>query len=319
MARAGHHGDVLYKFEDNGFDATPNDSVYKVFGGNVTMETFEGSHQAVRVLNADRKAAQIVEQVFDGAWSVSGTITEPPWWLQSIYGAPNSSNTAGDLYTHEYALSNGNDPTPLRLYTPTEGFSEVEVLGGAVVSNLTVDQSQPNNPEFTLTGAYASEPTRESLSPSVPTFAERTFSNREGQLDVGADTVGKVQNASVDLETGAELVGEIGSGEMVDWRPGQFNPGVTYDKIISTSQTVDPLDRFLGADETDQVTVTLNFDNGKTGDAQYAVQFDVTGAFPNDWSESGRNDPEADLMEELTEMAEDMTVTITEDESAPPT
>ena len=247
MEKAGHHADVLYQFEDNGFNSSPTDSTYKVFGGNVTMDTFEGSHQAVRVFNADRKAAEIIKQVFDGAWSVTGDLTEPPWWLQAIFGSPTSSNVSGNLYDHDYSLSSGGDPETLRLFTPTDGFSNVEVLGGCAIASFSIDQSQPNNPEFTLTGAYASEPTRQSLSITVPSFAERTFHNREAQVDVGADTLAKCQNAGVDLDTGTELVGEIGSGEMVDFTPKTFAPDVTWDKIITESQTVDPLDRFLGA------------------------------------------------------------------------
>lgn len=320
MSKAGHHGDVLYKFEDNGFAASPTDSTWKVWGGNTVMETFDGSHQAVRVFNADRQAAEIVKQVFDGAWSISGEITEPPWWLQGIFGSPVSTNVSGALYDHEYSLSNGGDPETLKLALPTDGFTDTKTLQGCAVANFSIDQSVPGNPEFSISGAYASEPTTEAISPSVPSFAERTFHNREASLTVDGSTVGKAQSANVDLSTGTELIGEIGSGEMVDFIPKTFEPDPTYSKILAESQTVDPHDRFIGAATPgDQVDVVLAYDNGESSDATYKVQFTVSGSFPNDYSESGRNDPGANLTEELAELAEDMTATITEDESAPPT
>lgn len=320
--KAGHHGDVLYKFEDAGFDTSPSDTTFKIFGSNATLDTYEGSHEAVRVFNADRKAAQIIRQVFDGAWSITGELSEPPWWLSGVWGQPTTTgmDTDGDgvndLWEHKYSLGDGNDPETLRLYTPTDGFSEVETLSGCAVASFSVDQTQPNNPEFTITGAYAREPFRQAISPTIPALSESTFSNRKAELTVGGSTVGRAQNAGLDVQTGTELVGEIGSGQAVDFTPKTFAPDPTWDKILFEGQTVDALQRFLDATST---ALSLVYDNGETGSNQYIVDFDVIDSFPNQWSESGRNDPEADLMDELQEMGEDATCTVTVDQSAPPT
>lgn len=315
--KAGHHGDVLYKFEDAGFDTSPNDTSFKILGSNAILDTFEGSHEAVRVFNADRTAAEIIRQVFDGAWSVSCELSEPPWWLQAVFGSPTSTETATTgLYDHVYDLTSGGDVETLRLYTPTDGFSNVETLAGCAVASVSVNQSMPGNPEVTLTGAYAREPFRQSISPSVPALAESTFNNRKAELTVGGSTVGRAQTATLDVQTGTELVGEIGSGQAVDFTPKVFAPDLSFDKILFETQTVDLLQRFLDATST---SGKLVYDNGLTGTDEYVVSFDVTDSFPNQWSESGRNDPEADLMEELQEMGETMTATITEDQAAPPT
>lgn len=317
QSRAGYHGNVAYCFEDGGFDSAPTDSTFKGFGGNATLDTFDGSHQAVRVFNADRKAAEIIEQTFDGSWSITTEgFTEPPWWLAALYGQPTTDNPAGSQYTHTYDLSNGNDPVSLRLYMPTDGFNEYEYIGGAVVASISVDQSSDGSPEITINGAYASEPERASdLDPTVPDFAESSFSNRDAEVIADGDTIGKAQSTTVSLESNTELIGEIGSENAVDFTPRTWAPSVDVEKIVSVGQTVDPLQRWKDAT---QVALELVYDNGQTGDDMYTVDFNVSGSFPNEWSESGRNDPEADLTEELSEMAEDATVEVTTDTATPP-
>jgi hypothetical protein len=213
-------------------------------------------------------------------------------------------------------LDTGGNPESLRLYQPTEGFSDYEEIPGCVVATLTIDQSVPGNPEFTLSGAYAREPLEDNtLSLSVPDFSKRTFNNRLASLDVGADTPGLIQNASITVETGTEIINELGTGHGVDFSPKVLAPSVDFEKIVATDQTVDLYDRFTSKN---QVDVVLEYDNGETGDAEYRIEFTVGASFPDSWSKSGVNDPEADLAEDLTEMAEDFSAVVTVDESSPP-
>jgi hypothetical protein len=44
----------------------------------------------------------------------------------------------------------------------------------------------------------------------------------------------------------------------------------------------------------------------------------VTGSYPDQYSETGRNDPDADLTEELQELGEDATVLVVTDDATPP-
>jgi hypothetical protein len=319
MTRAGHHANVLYDFEPS-FDTAPSSPDPLVFGGNVTMDTFEGSHEAVRIFNADRKAANIIEQIFDGAWSITGELApEPPWWLSTVLGSPNSTNVAGSLYDHEYGLGVGGDPDSLRLYQPTEGFSEYKELPGCVVATLTIDQSVPGNAEFTLSGAYAREPEENTtLTIDVDDFSDRTFNNRLAELTVGGDTQGLVQSASVTIETGTEIINELGTGHGVDFSPKVLAPSVDFEKIIDTSQTTDTTNLYDRFTSKNQVDVVLSYDNGESGDAQYRLEFTVGASFPDSWSRTGVNDPEADLSDDLNEMAEDFDAVITVDESSPP-
>jgi hypothetical protein len=64
------------------------------------------------------------------------------------------------------------------------------------------------------------------------------------------------------------------------------------------------------------VAVDFQYDNGETDADQYEVQFALSQVFPDGWSETGRNDPEADLMEDLSEMAQSATAKIINDDSS---
>lgn len=318
--RSGFHGDIAYVFEDSGsFNQTgtaPTDQEYKPFGSNATMDTFEGGRTAERKYNASRTAAQIISQNFDGGWGVSFELSEPPWWLAGIYGNPTTANPVGSQYEHTYDLSNGNDPRSFRIYAPTDGFSNYYVVPGCWLVSVSVDQSQDGSPEVSLSGGYASEPFEDnSLSPSVPDFAQDTYSNRDAEVLVGGSTVAKSQTASLSLETGTEGKSEIGTDTMVDFSPGAFEPELTHDKIRTVGENVDLHQRFIDAA---QALTELQYDNGESGDAKYAVEFDVTDSFPSSWTESGRNDPDTDLLEELTEMGEDATALVVSDDATPP-
>jgi hypothetical protein len=309
-SRAGHHADVVFVIEDNGFNSSPNDTDFKEFGGNATLDTYDADHQSQRIINDERFADEIVESTFDGAWAVSAEgFTDPPWWFEAVFGNPSSTNVSGSLYDYDYSLTNSNDPRSLRLYMPTEGFGDYEMLGGCVITSVSVDQSNDGPPEISINGAYAQEPqTNSSLSPSVDDFSESSFVNRDAEVKHDGTTVGKAQTATLSIETNTELIMEIGSENAVDFSPKAFNPSITFDKIVDTGQTKDLLSIFRNYSA---VTAELVFDNGETGDASYIVDFNVTNAVPDSWTESGRNDPEADLVEEVDMMGEVADATIT--------
>ena len=309
VSRRGHHGDLVYVFEDQGFNSSPNDTTFKTFGSDLVMDTFEGGHQAERKYNASREAAEIIAQNFEGGWGASFNLNTPPWWLAAIFGQPSATSIAGSIYDFDYDLANGNDPVTLRGYAPTDGFANYEMIPGMTIVSCTIDQDDESSPDVSLAGGYAAEPTNQnSPAVSIPSFDETTYSNRDAEVTVDGTTMAKSQNTSLSLETGTELPSEIGADGPVDFVPGAFTPSISYEKIVATDESVDLLQRFR---DENQVTVVLKYDNGLTGDDEYSIDFNVTNSFPNDWSESGRNDPEAFLTEELQDMAESANVTVT--------
>jgi hypothetical protein len=317
--RKGLHGDICYVFEDAGFDSDPTDTTFKGTGGNATMDTFEGGRQAAREYNASRTAAEIIRNNFDGGWGISFELGAfAPWWFAAIYGQPDTQNPVGNQYEHTYSIRDGTDPVPLRFYAPTDGFNQYYVVPGCWLVSASIDQSEDGTPEVSLTGGFARDPFESSsLNPVVPDFpdAKGTFENRDAEAIIGGDTLGRSQSASISLETGAEGKSEIGTDKMVDFSPGAFEPSMTLDHIRWVGENVDLHQAFVDAS---QVTTEHHWDNGETGDALYAVELSMTGSYPDQWSESGRNDPDADLIEELQYMGEDATVLVVSDDATPP-
>lgn len=311
QARSGHHGNFTYVFEDAGYDSSPGDSTFKNFGSNQRLTTFEAGRQAQRIFNADNRAVEIIRQNFDGGWEVTANINTPPWWLAGLFGQPTSTSVTGALYTYDYNLANGNDPVSLRLYLPTDGFSEYDYLPGAVIANVTVDQTQDSSPDVTISGFYAREPQSAStLSPSPPALSESTYSNRDAELLVDTASIGQPQNTTMEITQNPTQIRGFGTENVLDFVQGSWEPSCTWDKILATDQNLDPLTRFSNAN---QVNVSLDYDNGLTGEDEYSVEFDLIDAFPDSFNESGRNDPEEVLTRELQEMGEDATVTVTTD------
>jgi hypothetical protein len=315
--RKGFHGDIGYVFEDAGYDTDPTDTTIKGFGGNATMDTFEGGRQAQREYNASRTAAEIIRQNFDGGWGVSFDLGAfPPWWLAGIYGQPDTTNVVDSQYEHLYSIRDGTDPVPLRLYAPTDGFNEYYVVPGAYLVSASIDQGEDGTPEVSLTGGFARDPFEDTgVTTDVPNFSQSTYENRDAELIVDSTTVGRSQSTSLSLETNAEGKSEIGTDKMVDFAPGAFEPSLTYDHIRWVGENVDFHDRFVNATS---VTTEIHWDNGETGDELYAVEATVSGSYPDQWSESGRNDPDADLTEELQDVGEDAEVLVISDDATPP-
>jgi hypothetical protein len=317
--RKGFHGDLTYVFEDAGYDSSPTDTTFKGFGGNATMDTFEGGRQAQREYNASRTAAEIIRQNFDGGWGVTFDLGAfGPWWLAAAYGQPDTSNPIGNQYEHSYTIRDGTDPVPLRIYAPTDGFSNYYVVPGCFLVSISIDQSEDGTPECSLSGGFARDPYEDNtLSPEVPSFptAKQTFENRDAEVLVDSTSLGRSQSTSLSLETNAEGKSEIGTDKMVDFAPGAFEPSITFDHIRWVGENVDLHDRFVNAT---QVTTEIHWDNGETGDALYAIEASVTDSYPDQWSEAGRNDPDADLTEELQEMGQDAEVLVVSDDANPP-
>ena len=310
MSRAGHHGNFTYVFEDNGYDTAPSDTSFKNFGSNQRLNTFEAGRQAQRIYNADNRAVEIVRQNFDGGWEVTCDINPPPWWLASLFGQPISTQVTGSLYTYDYDLDNNNDQTSLRIYLPTDGFNEYDFLPGAVVGQVSIDQSDDGTPDCTISGFYARDPeSATTLDPSPPPLSESTFEHRDAELLVDGSSLGPMQDTTVEITQNPIQISGW-SEYVVDWVQGQWEPSCTWSKIQSTGQNLDALQRFRDAN---QVNVSLDYDNGLTGEDEYALNFDVADAFPDVFNEGGRNNPDEVLTHELQELGQDATVSITTD------
>lgn len=315
-ARSGRHAGLLYYWEDAGFKLTPNDTDAKPFGANATLDTREGSHNAVRVFNPQsREAAQIIEQNFSGSFTVSFELTNP-WWLGAVISPATSSGVdtdgdgTADYYEHTF---DGDDPRSMRLISPVEGVGE-EALKGCVVASASISADVPGNPQINLNGAYASEEILEegSTSETQPQLAERALTHRQATLTVAGGSQSRIQSVSADIENNTDLVDELGASEPVDYSPKKREPSVDYTDIV---QDQSEQKRFYGDSAAtspqtsidNDVEIRLKFDNGKTGTDKNTLELILGGSFPDTYSRDGVGDAEADLEGELQEMVRTVT------------
>lgn len=304
-ARSGRHAGLLYYWEDAGFKQTPNDSTAKPFGANATLDTREGSHNAVRVFNPQsREAAQIIEQNFSGSFTVSFELSNP-WWLGAVISQPSTTGSSAP-YEHTF---DGEDPSSMRLVSPVEGVGE-EALKGCVVSSASISADVPGNPQINLNGAYASEEilNEGSASTTQPPLEERALTHRQATLSVAGSTESRIQSVSVDIENNNDMIDELGAAEPVDYSPKKREPSVDYGDIV---QDQSEQKRFYGDSASatspqrtieNDVEIRLTFDNGKTGSDKNSLELILGGAFPDTYSRDGVGDAEADLEGELQEM-----------------
>jgi hypothetical protein len=317
-ARAGHHADVVYVHEDGngGFNSSPSDSTHKIFGGNTTAD-IDGSRDPVKIWNSARTSAEHVSRVFDGGVTIDGELgAYGPWWLSEVYGsASEAGSTAPSVY--HYQLDVGGDPRSMRVLAPIDGMASVNVAKGVVPQTLTISENFPDNPTFTLDCVYAQEELTTSTI-SVPSFTYGTYNNAEAQMQIGGTTIGRLQNWTLTANLNADLVGEIGSSVMVDFSPKAFEPTVDAQRIVTTSASTAPenlLQHFYGGGTgythaPSTATVSITLDNGSTGASMHRQNYSVIGAIPSDLSRTNINDPDADLLREVSEMADNLDVKV---------
>lgn len=317
VGRSGRHAGIAYYYEDAGFKAAPNDTTAKTFGANPTMDTKEGSHNAVRVFNPQsREAAQIIEQNFDGSWSVTFELTNP-WWIRAVVADPGSpTDNADGSYTYSFT---GDVPSSMQIIQPTEGISSEVALKGAVVASCSITNDVPGNPQVSLNGAYATEEEVDDGAgnlTSQPQISERALTHRDASLSVSGSTEARIQSVTLDIENNIDMIPELGSGEPVDYSPKVRAPSIDYSDIV---QDRSEQERFYGGGGAttpqekieNQVQIDLQWDNGKTGSSQNLIKFILSGAFPDTYSRENIGNPEEDLQGTLNEMIEGVTAEAT--------
>lgn len=318
-ATQGHQIRGFYRHEDNGFAQSPNDSTDKALGANATLDTAQGTNNAVRVFEpGSRQAIDIIEQNFDGSFSVSFDYTNP-WWLNFLYGAPSKTDNNDGSYTYTW---NGEKPQSQRIFIGREPDGSMRVLTGCVAASVSVSSNVGDSATITINGAYADDTTTNSIR-SQPTIDEKPMTFADASLSLGGDTLGYVQAGSVEVTNDFAMVREWGTRVAIDYAPYTLNPAVNFQKINEDGET-ENLEKMYGSvgsssvqsNVTNREAMTLTLDNGQSaGSGINKVAFDLTGSFPADYGESGLGDPQADVTEDINRMAESVTVRATNEVS----
>lgn len=307
---AGHEARVSYLWEDDSSNNpdfatdSPSDSDNKPFGSDASMNTLEGTNNAVRVFDPnDREAREIIEQHFEGSWSVEFTLTNP-WWLRSVIDYDVSTSGASAPYSHSY---DGDVPYTMRIVQGTEATNSERVLKGCVVSSAEISTSTGGMVTVSLDGAYADEDlSTTGVGASQPTINERPLHFAHAKVERDGSTLSLVQNVSVSIENNTDLIRELGSRIAVDYSPKKRNVDVSYGDIVEDESE---LQRMYGTGTSPQNTVentkpiTVTFDDGGSGNNKNSLVFNIGGAFLDSYGRSGIGDPEADLEGSMSEMA----------------
>lgn len=307
--------------EDNGFNASPSDSTAKPLGGNPSVDQAEGTNNAVEVMEpATKTPVDIIEQAFEGAWSVTFEYTNP-WWLNWVLGVPTSVDNADGSYT--YTFDDANDAQSQQILIGFEESTSLRTLQGCVPATASVRPTVDGNAEITLNGAYAEEgvtspgslTAQPALQHDVMTFADVTLSQ-------GGTVLGYVQNATLDLTTNIELTRELGSRISIDFIQRNLTPRVNWDKFVEAGSTSNLEDMYGGStsvqESVDQsAAVTLTFDNGvSAGSGINKVAFNLEGTFPNTVGQSPLGDATAAVTETINRNTTGLSVDATNEQSS---
>jgi len=306
-ALAGHQSRGFYLWEDDGSGnpdfatSPPADSTPKAFGADAVITTLEGSNNAVRVFEpGNREAIEIIEQEFAGSWTVEFVLTNP-WFLRAVLDN-NVSSSGTDPTTHTY---DGDVPYSMRIVQGTETLSSERIAKGCVCARCDFNVNVQGNIEVTLEGAYADEENVDNIQ-AQPGLDYRPMHFGQASLDRGGSTLSLLQDASVTIENNTDLIYELGIRTAVDYSPKQRTIDVDYTGIKEDNTE---LERMYGSSAAVQqkVTNTSNFqfiaDNGESGSAANILRINANTGFPDSFSPQGLGDPEADLEEQMTEMA----------------
>lgn len=315
-AAAGHHARLSYLWEDDASGnpdfATddPTDSTYKTFGADVTMNTLEGSNNAVRAFNPNsRDAARIIEQNFEGSWGVEFNLTNP-WWLSGLlHNGVSSSGTSPTTHTWS-----GDIPYSMRLLVGNTHSDEQRYLKGCVISSASISVNTGGLVSISLDGAYADEDPIDTNMVTQPTIRPGIKPLHFGHATVnrGGSSLSLTQSASLSIENNTDLIPELGTRFAVDYSPKQRTVDLNYTRVVENE---DDTKRMYGSGSAPQESVTNTaditfvFDNGQTGTDKNSLTMTLDDAFPNTAERSGVGNPEEDLEDALSEMMPTITAT----------
>lgn len=329
----GKDTSLVYLWEDH-FDQDPDAVTDDItmdmftFGANVTLGTNEGANNAERQFRpGSRQAEYILEQQFDGSWSVDFTLTNP-WFLRSMFGTPTSepdNDTEPTEYEHTF---DGQFPHSLQLVEQVEhedGRIDHRIYTGCIVSSVDVDVDVEGVAEISVDGAYADEllvtdvnneeeaPYSEYDQPGTDHrpyhFGNaKMFIDREGDADPETTTMERrIQDASLSMEGNVDIIYELGSRIGADFSPKALEPDLSYTRLLEPEDTQDIRDMYGGesldspADPTmgeSDVEVQLQFDNAQTVDDEVdknIITFVCEGGLVDSYSRNNVGDPESDI------------------------
>jgi len=313
--QTGAHSTLVYRWEDAGWKADPNDSSPKTFGKDASLTTFEGSRNAVETFAPNsREVEEWIEQNFDGSWAVDFVFANP-WWLRGLI---DTASTSGSSAPYQHAFS-GEEPSSLQIVTGNTKSGEDWTLKGCVIASANISVEVTGNVTVSINGAYADlEEGQPASQESQVAEEDEAFNFVDASLAIGGTTQRLIQSLTLTIANNTDLVNELGSETAVDFSPKARM--LTVDHVQTRDDASDDgIERFLGSATTLQApsedAITVLLDNGKSGGSKQSVKFDLTSAFPNEFSVDNTGDPDSNIENNLTNRPVGITATAENDDS----
>lgn len=316
----GHDTRLVYLWEDDGeFNqavGTPSDEEHKTLGANISVNTLEGSNNALRVFDPNsREASEIIEQNFDGSISVEFTLTNP-WWIQAVLGPLSNGGASSAPYSY---TPDTDVPQTMHAIVGNDKTGNERTLTGVFFTSAEISVQMNGEVRVSMEGAYANE---EEASPGAGSLTEQVTTSKrpmmfhQASLALNGSTQGLIQNASVSIENNIDGIGELGTRFLVDYSPKVRAITLSFTDIVDDNSE---LTRMYGGETAPQEQVdtsdslTFTFDNGETGGAKNSLAIDLSLAFPNSYGRTGIADPESDLQGNISDMVGEVSCTAEND------
>ncbi len=198
-------GDLAWLHEPvDDYAGTPTDADYKPAGKDVTIDNLSIENALQQLRNFSAEAVDQVATTFEGALSISGTLTPGTMWLLNhVYGSPPSQSGSGP-YTYEWAPDTQRAQSA-RFYVGLDylnGFAE-RTLKGVVFPQFEITNQIGETSTFSATAFYADEELASSATPgSEPTVGD-PFVFHGGNFSYGGNSLVMMQEATLSIETNA--------------------------------------------------------------------------------------------------------------------
>jgi hypothetical protein len=185
---------------------SPTDTDYKAVGIDAQLDDLTIENALQRLRNFSTEAKKSIETTFEGAISVTGTVTEDTCWLlDHVFGSPSTAGgESSSPYTYTWSVETLRAQSA-RFFVGLDylnGYAE-RVLKGVCFPQIEFDVSRGETITFTATGFFGDEELGTETTPgSEPTTTSDPFVFHGGSLSLDGTDQKKMDSATLSIQTG---------------------------------------------------------------------------------------------------------------------
>jgi len=198
-------GDLAWLHEPvDDYGGTPDDTDYKAVGMDGQLDDLTIENALQRLRNFSTEAKKTIETTFEGAISVTGTVTEDTCWLlDHVFGSASTQSGSGP-YEYEWDVTTLRAQSA-RFYVGLDylnGYAE-RTLKGVCFPQIEFSVSRGETITFTATGFFGDEELASSATPgSEPSTTSDPFIFHGGDFSFDGTDQKKMESATLSVQTG---------------------------------------------------------------------------------------------------------------------